>query len=712
MSDLAERISQQSELPQRGVSAVLRLLADGATVPFIARYRKEATGGLDEVQIRTIAQRRDYLDALDQRRATVLRAIGEQGELTPVLRKRIEAAGTKTELEDLYLPFKRKRRTKAQIARERGLEPLARRILDQPRQGHPNSDAKRFVSAAKGVPDVQTALEGAGEIVVEVVAEHPEVRRYQRDAFAEHGVLRVKAVKSKTKQRTKFEDYYDFSDRLQRLPAHRYLAIRRGEAEGVLRVKIELDDDRCRRRIEQLMGLDRRSPFEGQLRAAVEIAYAKRLRPTLTKHVRAEVAVDAERAAIEVFASNLEALLLAAPFGERAVVAIDPGIRTGCKCVALTGTGRFVDNTTIYPLRSDSDRERAERDLLAFVRKHQPAAIAIGDGTGGRETQSFAKKTLKGDGIDAMVVAVSEAGASIYSASDVARLEHPELDLTVRGAISIGRRLQDPLAELVKLDPKSIGVGQYQHDVDARLLSEKLGEVVESCVNRVGVELNTASTSLLGHVAGIGPKLAERIVQHRKTRGRFEGRNALLEVKGLGRKAYEQAAGFLRVRDGKHPLDASGVHPERYRLVERMASDVGVSLGELVGGSKAQGVDIQRYVGDGVGEPTLRDIVAELQKPGRDPRERFEAVRFDEDVHEIEDLREGMVLEGVVTNVTHFGAFVDVGVHQDGLVHVSQLADRYVADPRDVVKVGDRLTVRVLSVDRDRKRIGLSAKQP
>lgn len=711
MSQLAQRIATHLSLPVRGVAAALELLDGGATVPFVARYRKEATGGLDEVQLRAVSERADYLRELDARRQAVLRSIEEQGKLTSALRARIVACITKTELEDLYLPFKRTRRSKATVAREQGLEPLALRILEQPSHGDPRSEARRYVDSAKGVPDIAAALAGAQEIVIEAVSENAEVRAFQRETFARHGVLRVKVKKAKKAERTKFEDYYDFGDRLERLPSHRYLAIRRGEAEGVLRVKVEVDEQRCHQRIERILRHDHRSPFGAELKGAIEVAYSKRLTPSITKQVRADVAMNAERDAIQVFADNLENLLLSAPFGERAVVAIDPGIRTGCKCVALSGTGRFLDNTTIYPLRSPSERGRAESELLAFVKKHRPSAIAVGDGTGGRETESFARELLKRADLDAQVVAVSEAGASIYSASDIAREEHPDLDLTVRGAISIGRRLQDPLAELVKLDPKSIGVGQYQHDVDQSLLGKKLGEVVESCVNRVGVELNTASASLLTHVAGIGPKLAKNIVDHREACGRFDGRRALLRVKGLGPKAYEQAAGFLRVRDGKHPLDASGVHPERYRLVERMAKDAGVTLAALVGdGDEARALELSRYTGDGVGEPTLRDIVAELDKPGRDPRGQLESAKFRDDVHELEDLKDGMVLEGVVTNVTAFGAFVNIGVHQDGLVHISELADRFVRDPHAEVKVGQRVRVRVMSVDLARRRISLSRK--
>jgi uncharacterized protein len=706
---LALRIAKDLSLPPAGVAAVIELLDGGATVPFVARYRKEKTGGLDEVQIRAVAERRDYVRDLDERRATVLRSIEEQGKLTAELRARIEACATKAELEDLYLPFKPKRRTKATIARERGLDPLAGRILGQPRDGDPLREAAAFLGPE--VATAEEALAGAHDIVVETIAERAELRAFIREILARDGTLTSRSAKKKMPERTKFEDWYDFREPIRKVPSHRYLAVARGETEGVLKVGIEVDDDRVVAELERRVGLDRRSPFARLLGEAVAEAYDKRLHPSLEKEVRAEAAERAERAAVQVFADNLQHLLLAAPFGGRPIVAVDPGVRTGCKCVALDGTGRYLDQVTVYPLRGDGEVPRAERELVAFVKKHRPDAIAVGNGTGGRETERFARNALKQAGLDPLVVSVNESGASVYSASDAAREELPDLDVTVRGAVSIGRRLQDPLAELVKIDPRAIGVGQYQHDVDQTLLGQKLHEVVESAVNRVGVELNTASAALLSYVAGIGPTLSKRIVAHRDEHGRFRGRRALGKVKGLGPKAFEQCAGFLRVREGDHPLDASGVHPERYPLVEQMAKDLGVALRELVGRSElARKIPIARYAGGEVGEPTLRDIVSELEKPGRDPRERFEAPAFRDDVSSLEDLKEGMVLSGVVTNVTAFGAFVDVGVHQDGLVHVSQLADAWVDDPRAVVKVGDRVTVRVVSVDRERRRIGLSRK--
>ncbi|GAB5542058.1 MAG: Tex family protein [Sandaracinaceae bacterium] len=704
---LTASVANALSLPDAGVAAVLALLDEGATVPFIARYRKERTGGLDEVQIRAIQERQGTLKALADRKQTVLSAIEEQGALTPALRRAIEACETKTALEDLYAPFKKKRKTRGSMARDKGLGPLADRILAQPRDGSPKRDSQPFVTGE--VKDVEDALAGARDIVAETVADDPRVRGLVRETFLSHGRIQTKAARGKKKERSKFEQYYDFAERIERMPSHRVLAILRGESEGFLRWSVDLDHDRLVGQVERVVGVQPGSPFAGQLREAVKDGYARLLTPSLTNDVKSTLKEKADGEAIEVFADNLRDLLLAAPLGEVPVLAIDPGIRTGCKCAALDATGRYLEDDVIYP---DRRRDDAARALVKLVKKHGARAVAVGNGTAGRETEAFAREALKDAGIDAMVVSVSESGASIYSASDVAREEFPDLDLTVRGAISIGRRLQDPLAELVKLDPKAIGVGQYQHDVDQKRLAQKLDEVVESCVNQVGVALNLASAALLSHVAGLGPSLAKRVVEHRESAGRFTRRRELLKVKGLGPKAFEQCAGFLRIQGGREPLDASAVHPERYPLVQRMAKDLGVSVDALVGdAARARSLDLSRYVEGDVGLPTLRDIVAELEKPGRDPREAFEPPRFRDDVREMEDLKAGMQLEGVVTNVTHFGAFVDVGVHQDGLVHVSQLADRYVSDPREVVKVGDRVQVRVLEVDLQRKRISLSRKQ-
>lgn len=706
-------LAQELQFDARRLEAAVKLLDDGNTVPFIARYRKEATGGLDEVQIRTLQERLAYHRELEDRRQTVLNSIAEQGKLTEDLRKKILACTNKTDLEDLYLPFKPKRRTRAAIARERGLAPLAERILAQPRDGNPEREAAAFVNPEKDVPDVAAALHGARDIVAETAADKAEVRSFVRQMLQQQGVLVSIATKEAKTQRTKFEQYYEFQEPLARIPSHRYLAIRRGEEEGMLKVSLEVESLRLLPRILQLCNHQRSSPFAAQLQQAVEDAYERLLLPSVSTEVHTEAKEKADLAAVEVFAENLRNLLLASPLGGKPVIGIDPGLRTGCKCVYVDTVGAFRENITIYPAQGLSALEQARKDFLALVQRTQPAAIAIGNGTGGRETESFARETLKQAGLQNIpVVSVNEAGASVYSASDVAREEFPDLDLTVRGAISIARRLQDPLAELVKIDPKAIGVGQYQHDVHQPLLQRKLGEVVESCVNLVGVELNTASAPLLSYVAGIGPKLAERIVKHREEHGPFTDRTALRKVPKLGPKTFEQAAGFLRVRESKNPLDASAVHPERYALVERMAKDLQTDLKALVGNAAlAQKIPLRNYVGADVGEPTLRDILAELQKPGRDPRATFEPPKFREDVQTLEDVQPGMELEGIVTNVTAFGAFVDIGVHQDGLVHISQLADRFIRDPAEVVKAGQRIKVRVLDVDRERKRIALSAKK-
>ncbi len=706
-SGTAAQVALDLGLPERGVAAVLQLLGEGATVPFVARYRKERTGGLDEVQIRAIRDRAEYLEELERRRETILRTIEEQGKLTAELEEKIRSAATKAELEDLYLPFKPKRRSKAQKARERGLEPLADRIWSQPMDGDPVSDAQAFVDPDKGVSSAEDALAGARDILVERVVEDAQVRAELRRRFFEQGVL-VSQVAGKPEERTKFEDYYDHREPVAKVPSHRYLAIRRGEAEGVLATKVEIPEEPALEWMERHLGLDPASPYADLLRQAIREAFKKRLSPSLQTEVRVQLKMRSDLEAVEVFARNVEQRLLAPPFGARRVVGVDPGLRTGCKCAAVDETGRFLGHVTFYLHRE----EEGVRVLSDFLRQHRPEAVAVGNGTGGRQALAFVRRVISQAGLgEVIVVQENEAGASVYSASEEARREFPDLDVTVRGAISIARRLQDPLAELVKIEPKSIGVGQYQHDVDQKLLERKLSEVVESCVNRVGVEVNTASRALLSYVAGIGPSLADKIVAHRDEHGPFASRRQLLKVKGLGPKAFEQAAGFLRVRDGAHPLDASAVHPERYDLVEAMARDLGVSVADLVGNSDlVDRIDWQRYVGPEVGEPTLKDILEELRRPGRDPRSEFQPVAFREDVQEIQDLQLGMVLEGVVTNVTNFGAFVDVGVHHDGLVHVSRLAERFVSDPHQVVKVGDRLKVKVVELDLERKRIGLSAR--
>jgi uncharacterized protein len=697
-------------LPASGVAAVVALLDEGNTVPFIARYRKERTGGLDEVQIRAIEERRTYLTELEERRAAILASVAEQGKLTPELEGKLRGATSKAELEDLYAPYRPRRKTRASIAREKGYEPLALQILGQ----------GPSVAGEMGDPAGQPeeALAGARDIVAETVADTAEVRAFVRREFAEHGELVSEVVPGKGDEPTKFEQYYQFKEAVKTIPSHRFLAIRRGEAEGVLRAHVAVDAGKVETGILRLAKLSETSPWAAQLKLAVSDALKRLLAPSVENDVRAELKQRSDHAAVDIFAGNLRNLMLASPLGAASVIGIDPGIRTGCKCAAIDTTGKFLGTITIYISQGDAQLAKAKDDFLAFVREHAPRAIAVGNGTGGRETEGFVKRVLGDAGLREgpqapFIVQVNEAGASVYSASDLAREEFPELDLTIRGAISIARRLQDPLAELVKIEPKSIGVGQYQHDVHQPLLGKKLGDVVESCVNFIGVELNTASAQLLGYVAGIGKALAKKIVVHRDTNGAFTSRAQLEDVPGLGPKAFEQAAGFLRIHNAAHPLDASAVHPERYALVERMAGDLGVALPELIGNAElVDKIDLARYVSGDVGEPTLRDITSELKKPGRDPRAEFAPPKFRDDVTTMEDLKPGMVLEGVVTNVTAFGAFVDIGVHNDGLVHVSQLAEQFVKDPSEVVKVGQKLKVRVLEVDHQRKRIALSARPP
>lgn len=716
------RLVEELKITPRQITAVARLLAEGSTIPFIARYRKEAHGNLDEVQISKIQERLNYYRELEDRRATILKSIDEQGKLTDELKAKIVACMSKTALEDLYLPYKPKRRTRAMIAKEKGLEPLAAKILEQGRGETPLEAAAAFINEEKGVKSAEEALAGAKDIVAEAVSENAEVRGFVRKAFETKGVVTSQVVDPKPSEPTKFEQYYDFSEPIAQIPSHRFLAIRRGETEKVLRVKLTCEAAPLLEKIREMYNLDAASPFAAALGEAIEDSYKRLIAPSVEVDVTVEQKMKADRAAVEVFAENLRNLLLAAPLGEKKIIGIDPGIRTGCKCVALDDTGKFLENCTIYPSKGAREAVEAKVDICKLVAKYRPYAIAVGNGTGGRDTEAFVRGVLKEAGAkDVMVISVSEAGASVYSASAVAREEFPDLDLTVRGAISIGRRLQDPLAELVKIDPKSIGVGQYQHDVYQPLLAAKLDEVVVSCVNHVGVELNTASAPLLTRVSGIGGTMAKKIVEYRNKNGAFKSRKELCKVPGLGPKTFEQAAGFLRIRGAENPLDSSGVHPERYALVEQMAKDLGVGVDKLVGNAElVDKIPLEKYVtqtegkdvSDAVGLPTLRDIASELKKPGRDPRATFEKPAFRDDVTEFEDVKEGMELEGIVTNVTAFGAFVDIGVHQDGLVHVSELCDRYVSDPASVVKTGDRLKVRVLSVDPARKRISLSARAP
>jgi uncharacterized protein len=590
---------------------------------------------------------------------------------------------------------------------------LAEKIILQGAET-PETEAAAFINEEKGVADTGAALAGARDIVAEMISENADIRGLVRQAFFAEGWVVSEVVDPKPTEPTKFEQYYDFKEKVGEIPSHRFLAIRRGQDEKILRVKIVCESQPLVRRILELYHANERSAFAEHLKLAAEDSYKRLIEPSVEIDVSVEIKMKSDRAAVEIFAQNLRNLLLQAPMGEKKIVAIDPGLRTGCKCVALDSTGKFMETCTIYPSQGDRKEIEAQVDLCKIVSKYRPYAIAIGNGTAGRETETFVRNTFKEANVkDVMVVSVNESGASVYSASEVAREEFPDLDLTIRGAISIGRRLQDPLAELVKIDPKAIGVGQYQHDVHQPLLASKLDEVVVSCVNHVGVELNTASAPLLTRVSGIGSTMAKKLVAYRNENGAFKSRKQLSKVPGMGPKTFEQAAGFLRIRDGAHLLDASAVHPERYALVEQMAKDLGVGLEELIGHPETvDKIKISNYVSETVGEPTLRDIINELKKPGRDPRAIFEKPAFRDDVTEIEHVKEGMVLEGVVTNVTAFGAFVDIGVHQDGLVHVSELSNRFIKEPSEVVKAGDRLKVRVLSVDKIRRRIALSAKMP
>lgn len=705
-------ITEETGLKLGQVTNTANLLQEGATVPFIARYRKEQTGELDEVQIRTIEERLAYFSELEARRKTILASIDEQGKLTPELQGRIEATRQKTELEDLYLPYKPKRRTKAIIARERGLEPLADLMAAQElTDGNALDAAAPFVDADKDVATPEAALEGAGHILAERLADDADCRAMVRRLTWEQGVMATKVVPDKKEQVTKFEMYYDYQEPLKEIPSHRMLAMRRGEKEEVLRLGLQVPQ------AEIMAGIKHRlikgdSIFRPWLETVADDAYKRLIATSIEVELRLQSKDLADEAAIAIFAKNLKNLLLAPPAGGRRVLGIDPGLRTGSKLAAVDQTGRFLEHVNIYPHTGAGRVEQARADLLRLVKAHGIEMIAIGNGTAGREMELFTKETLALAGMHLAVVMVSEAGASIYSASEIAREEFPELDLTVRGAISIARRLQDPLAELVKVDPKSIGVGQYQHDVNQVMLKKSLDEVVESGVNYVGVDLNTASWALLSYVAGVGPALGKAISRYRDENGPFAARKGLMKVPRFGAKAFEQAAGFLRISGGKHPLDNSAVHPERYPLLEQMAKDLGVSLEGLTKTpTLAEQIDLKRYVSDQVGLPTLRDILEELKKPGRDPRQQFQTADFRDDIREINDLKEGMILQGVVTNVTAFGAFVDIGVHQDGLVHVSHLANRFVKDPNDAVQVGQVVKVKVLSADPQRKRIALSIKE-
>jgi uncharacterized protein len=701
------KIAGELKIQPRQVLATAKLFAEGATVPFIARYRKEATGTLDEVAITNIRERLIGLADLDQRRDAILKSLAERNLLTDQLKADIATADNVTRLEDIYQPFRPKRRTRAMVAKEAGLEPLADLLFSGQSTADPQAEAAKFVSQEKGVADVTAALAGARDIIAERVSDDAVARAKLRQLYWNEGLVKSKVMSDKQEAGAKFKDYFDWNEPVGKIPSHRLLAIRRGETEGFLMMRIAVPEESVLPTLEPLF-VNGKGQAADQVRLAVQDGYKRLLSPAIEVELRLETKKRADAEAIRVFAENLRELLLASPLGSKNVLAIDPGFRTGCKTVVLDRQGKLLHNDVIYPTASSTAeiREAAEA-VLSLVKKYQIEAIAIGNGTASRETESFVK-LLK---LTLPIMMVNESGASIYSASDVAREEFPNHDLTVRGAISIGRRLMDPLAELVKLDPKSIGVGQYQHDVDQSALKHSLDDVVVSCVNGVGVELNTASKQLLAYVSGLGPALAANIVAFRNENGPFKSRAELKKVPRLGEKAYEQAAGFLRIRDGAHPLDASAVHPERYELVDRMAKDLSCSVNDLLrDAGLRQKIQLPKYVTETVGLPTLNDILGELAKPGRDPRQKFEVFSFQSGVEKMEDLKPGMKLPGIVTNVTAFGAFVDIGVHQDGLVHVSQLSDRFVKDPAEVVKVSQRVTVTVTEVDLPRKRIALSMK--
>ena len=702
------QIVQELSLQPRQVAATAVLLEEGATVPFIARYRKERTGELDEVQITNIRDRMQELEELDKRRESILSSLEERKLLTEELKVKIDAAKNLSTLEDLYLPFRPKKRTRATMAKEKGLEPLADLLWEQNASTDPEAEAAPFVSAEKEVPDTAAAIAGARDILAERINDSAEARAALRELYLTKGVLKSKVVFEKEKDAAKFKDYFDWSEPVAQCPSHRFLAIRRGETEGLLFSRITPGEEEALTILDHLF-VKGSHPAAQQVRLAAHDCYKRLLGFAMEGEARVFYKRKADEEAIRVFAENLRELLLASPLGQKTILALDPGFRTGCKLVVLDPQGKLLMNEVIYPEKGARDRAEAAEVVKSVVSRFKIEAIAIGNGTASRETESF----IRALGLPAAipVVVVSESGASIYSASEVAREEFPNLDLTVRGAISIGRRLMDPLAELVKIDPKSIGVGQYQHDVDQSALKRSLDDTVVSCVNHVGVELNTASANLLGYVSGLNSRTALGIVEYRNQNGPFKSRQELLKVPGLGPKAFEQAAGFLRIRNGAHPLDASAVHPERYDLVDKMAADLGCSVGELLQNpARRTAIKPDKYITPEVGLPTLQDILKELSKPGRDPRKQFEVFSFSDEAMKIEDLKPGMKLPGIVTNVAAFGAFIDVGVHQDGLAHISQLSDQFVKNPSDVVKVGQKVNATVLEVDLERKRISLSLK--
>ncbi|MBN1436310.1 MAG: RNA-binding transcriptional accessory protein [Sedimentisphaerales bacterium] len=709
VKDYSGQIASELGVKRGQVAATLVLLADDATVPFIARYRKEATGSLDEVAITAIRDRVEQLRELDKRRETILKSLEDQGKLTDELKGKVEGAETMTLLEDIYLPYRPKRRTRATIAREKGLEPLAELVFGQ-EDFDVAAKAGEFVDEEKGVATTEDALAGARDIIAEWVNEDGEARQEMRELYAKRAMVVTKVIAGKEEEGAKFKDYFEWEELLSKAPSHRVLAMRRGEDEGVLSMRVVVEEEAAVGILERLF-VKAGNDAAGQVKLAIGDCFKRLMSISMATEARLESKKRADEKAVAVFADNLRQLLLAAPLGQKNVMGVDPGFRTGCKVVCMDRQGKLLCNDVFYlPQVSSADAAAGQGAKIAMLcEKYEIEAIAIGNGTASRETEAFIRE-LKLPG-SILITQVNESGASVYSASPVAREEFPDKDVTVRGAVSIGRRLMDPLAELVKIDPKSIGVGQYQHDVDQNLLKTGLDDVVISCVNSVGVEVNTASKQLLSYVSGLGPMLAGNVVKHRDENGAFKSRKELLKVARLGPKAFEQAAGFLRVRGADNPLDESAVHPESYKIVDTMASDLQCGVRDLMASAELRSkIELKRYVTEGVGLPTLSDIMAELAKPGRDPREKFEMFSFAEGVERIEDLQVGMKLPGIVTNVTAFGAFVDIGVHNDGLVHISQLADRYVSDPNEVVKVQQKVMVTVMEIDLERKRVALSMK--
>lgn len=706
MTSHYKKIAAELSIGEKQVSATVGLLDEGATVPFISRYRKEMTGSLDEVQVAAIRDRMQQLRELDKRREAILKSLTELGKLTPELKQKVNEAESMTLLEDIYLPYRPKRKTRATAAREKGLQPLADVILQQNRIDL-EGEAEKYIDAEKGVNTIEEALAGARDIIAEHIAEDAELRTQIRTLFLEKGNFQSKVIPGKEEEGIKYKDYFDWKEPVKSAPSHRVLAMRRAEKEEILYLDVLPEEEDAIHIIEDRF-IKGNNDSTGQVKLAITDGYKRLLKPSMETEVRLHTKKKADEEAIRVFAENIRQLLLGAPLGQKRVLAIDPGFRTGCKVVCLDEQGKLLEHTTIYPHTGAGNVKDAEKTVSHLCSQFNIEAIAIGNGTAGRETEAFVR-ALNIPGV--VVVMVNEAGASVYSASEVAREEFPDKDVTVRGAVSIGRRLMDPLAELVKIDPKSIGVGQYQHDVDQNKLQVALDDTVISSVNAVGVELNTASKQILAYVSGLGPQLAQNIIDYRNQNGAFKRRGDLRQVARLGDKAFEQAAGFLRIRNAENPLDASGVHPERYALVEQMAKDLGCKVKDLMQDDQLRKkIPLQKYVTEQVGLPTLNDIMAELAKPGRDPREQFEAFSFTEGVNAIGDLKVGMELPGIVTNITAFGAFVDIGVHQDGLVHLSQITNRYIKDPNEVLKVAQKVKVTVTDVDVDRKRIALSMK--